>query len=190
MNEAAWIDLLPEVLSFDSEPDLIVGDLIVFQFRNVSITAAEIEWAHSTQNGPDPVKVPSGTPARSPAVYLRIDAVRRNPKGRWIAEYTACGIEDPAFMAKTTGKITASSMSIDPEAELMNPPDTKESRYVEIRELKAKREQLAGERAGHRSRLLKTASPISRRLIPAMIKGLDRQIAELDRQIDSEQIAA
>jgi hypothetical protein len=189
MTENDWLELLPEVLSFKQEPDLIPGDLIVFEYLGVNITEDEIRWAESTQSGPDPVKVPTKTRGTRPATYLTITAVRRNIKGRWIAEYVATGIEDPAFMAKVGGRVTASRLSIDPDAEIMEPP-AKESSYMDIRAMKVKRDRLAAERTTQRGRLMRTSSPISARLIPAMIEKLDRQISELDAKIESESIAA
>ena len=125
MNENDWLDALPQVLSWEAEPDIVVGDVFVFDWTIVTITEDEIKWAQEHEHDEkDPTTVPENTVGKVPAVYLTITAIRRSirrgAKPKWIAEYVASGIEDPEFMDQISGSVTSWARSIDKEAERMD----------------------------------------------------------------------
>jgi hypothetical protein len=181
---------LPEVLTADDFPgdgipDLEVGDLIVFTWQKVSVTEAEIAWAEKRQKEDPSITIPTKVQRKVPCAYLRITSVGRNPRGKWIARFVACGTDQPLYMARAAGHVTDPRRSIDPDTPWQDtdPHPDQQRRDMDIRERRIKRQALVDERDAQRRRLMRTQSPISRRLIPAMISKLDRQIAEMDEPV-------
>lgn len=125
-------------------------------------------------------------------MWITISSVKpRN--GMWKITYVLAD-HRPAFMGKKMGFTSNPAKAlkanfIDPDEERHDEPEgipdiqvhpEKHRQEAGRRDRQAKLERLEWEREGHRRRLLKTTSEISRRILPARIENLTKQIAVLD----------
>lgn len=159
-----WLEVLPAVLSWDTEPDVLVGDRFVLERGEIIDTMLD---------------VPGGEPIRSTfdAVYLEIIFVGRNKQGRHIAKYILHGADRPEYLAPKSGYTTSPGHSIDPEAAVL--PIQSDQGAEDVNASIRERRRLLERRAANDKRLAQTDSEITRRILIAQNRGIDSALTRL-----------
>lgn len=172
-------EILPEVLTWDTEPDVVVGDLIVFKYQELHIDANTIEWA-ARNEGRDGLKVPTETTRKVPAEYLRITHVGRHKRGHWFARFVVGGADKVEFLAPKFGKTTNPLRSIDPDSPTVDVMvDPHHRRMVDgMRD----RKRLVAAKKGLLEQLVSAKGEGQMVRLRIAIGDLDRKIAKLDRE--------
>jgi hypothetical protein len=176
-------EMLPEVLTWETEPDIVVGDVIVFKYHEMHIDAKTIAWA-ARHRGEDGLTVPTETTRKVPAEYLTITHVGRHKRGHWFAKYVVGGADKVDFLAPKYGTTTDPLRSIDPDGPT-----------VDVLVEPYQRRRVDGMR--DRKRLVAAKQALLEQLVAAKGEGqmvrlriaigdLDRKIARVDRQHERE----
>jgi len=173
----SWVDDLPEVLTWAEQPDLEVGDLIVFKHQETHIDAETIRWAAKHQ-GEDGLKVPTELTRKNPAEFLEITHVGRHKRGHWFARFVVKGADKLEYMAKTSGKTTSPHISIDGDAAIlpMFSDIGTERKNMEMRE----RQRLIDVKRAQLEQLTKASSPGVMARLALSIADIDARLAGMD----------
>jgi len=176
-------EILPEVLTWETEPDIVVGDLIVFKHDEIHIDAKTIEWA-SRHKGQDGLTVPTETTRRVPSEYLRITHVGRHKRGHWFAKFVVVGSDKLEYLAPKFGTTTNPLRSIDPDGPTVPVAvDPHQRRMVDG--MRDRKRLVAAKKALLEQLVAATGDGQMVRLRVA-IGDLDRKIARLDREHERE----
>lgn len=172
-------ELLPEVLVWDEEPDVEVGDLVVFSWRETHIDPGTMLWA-ARHEGEDGLTVPEETTRREPAEFLEITHVGRHKRGHWIARFVVKGTDKLEYMARTSGTTTSPQISIDGDApipRLLPDPD------ADLRsERQRDRQRLVAAKKAQLEQLVKESRPGVMARLTVSIGDLDAKIKAIDRE--------
>jgi hypothetical protein len=103
---------LPEVLTYTSEPDLVVGDIFVFENHRSGVSEDDVKWA-AARAGKDGIKVPGPRQTVAPSVYIEITSIGRHKRGHWYAKFRVCGADKDEYMARGHGHTTTRHRAID-----------------------------------------------------------------------------
>lgn len=176
-------EILPEVLTWETEPDLVVGDLIVFKHDEIHIDAKTIEWA-SRHKGQDGLTVPTETTRRVPSEYLRVTHVGRHKRGHWFARFVVVGSDKVEFLAPKFGKTTNPLRSIDPDGPTVDVAvDPLQRRTVDgMRD----RKRLVAAKQGLLEQLVAAKGEGQMVRLRIAVGDLDRKIAKMDRAHERE----
>lgn len=180
---SSWVDALPEVLVFKAEPDLVVGDQIVFKHREVTIPVGDLEWAEKHQ-GEDGLRVPEKPTDRVPDEYLEITHVGRHKRGHWFARFIVRGADKVEYLAPSSGTTTNPRRSIDEEAPVLRVVDDPqaERRNMDLRE----RQRLVNTKRAQLEQLAASTSNAEMMRLTLSISDLERKIEAIDQAEDKK----
>jgi hypothetical protein len=173
---------LPGVITYDHEPDLIVGDIFEFPNYREKIRDPNGDFPdrkNEQQEGGDPIN------EDVPGLYIQITSITRDKKGKWIARYCKHGFEEDEYMAPQLGYTKNPDRAISKAPVYRGKPDPaiaeRDDAAREVRRLEALR-------AGLQQKLMTTSNPRKQVVVVKAIEDTERKLRAV--QGKSERIAA